>query len=86
VGTGACLARVRPPREMQVMGIKRYHDRLLRHISDDLRATTCERHRHELERLGHRAEAAGGNADAGRRSLVGPEPAGQECGLLGRCK
>jgi len=41
------------------MGIKRYHDRLLRHISDDLRETACDRHRHELERLGHRAEAAG---------------------------
>lgn len=41
------------------MGIKRYHDRLLSQISNDLSATASRFHRVDLERIGRKAEAAG---------------------------
>jgi hypothetical protein len=42
---------------MQVMGIKRYHDRLLTQISSGMTANASQLHRHELERLGRKAVA-----------------------------
>jgi hypothetical protein len=40
------------------MGIKRYHDSLLRQISFGMSASAIDLHRRELERLGRKAMAA----------------------------
>ena len=46
------------PRERPVMGIKRYHDRVLMQISIGMSTSAMDMHRVELERLGRKARAA----------------------------